>query len=61
MPKPPDKTYKIVCISIYHEDVALLEKLVAELRRRGHTRANKSMVIRAALAQIDLTKVPKVC
>lgn len=51
--------YKIVCISLYTEDIERLEQLVAELKRRGHTKANKSAVIRAALDQIDLAKVPK--
>ena len=51
--------YKVVCISLYTEDIAHLEELVAELKRRGHTKANKSQVIRAALDQIDLDKVPK--
>jgi hypothetical protein len=51
--------YKIVCISLYTEDIERLEALVAELKRRGHTKANKSQVIRAALDQIDLAKIPK--
>jgi hypothetical protein len=51
--------YKIVCISLYTEDIARLEELVAELKRRGHTKANKSAVIRYALDSIDLAKVPK--
>ncbi len=51
--------YKIVCISLYTEDIARLEKLVTELKKRGHSKANKSQVIRAALDQIDLGKVPK--
>jgi hypothetical protein len=51
--------YKIVCISLYTEDIERLEALVAELKRRGHTKANKSQVIRAALDQIDLEKIPK--
>jgi hypothetical protein len=51
--------YKIVCISLYNEDIERLEKLVQELKRRGHTKANKSQVIRAALDQIDLGKIPK--
>ena len=33
--------------------------MVAELKRRGHTKANKSQLIRAALAQVDLAKIPK--
>ena len=51
--------YKIVCISLYTEDIERLEALVAELKRRGHTKANKSQVIRAALDQIDLERIPK--
>jgi len=51
--------YKVVCISLYNEDIENLEKMVAELKRRGHTKANKSQLIRAALAQVDLGKIPK--
>ncbi|MDB4964497.1 MAG: hypothetical protein JWN44_186 [Myxococcales bacterium] len=51
--------YKVVCISLYNEDIENLESLVAELKRRGHTKANKSQLIRAALAQVDLGKIPK--
>lgn len=51
--------YKVVCISLYNEDIEHLSELVRELKRRGHTKANRSQVIRAALAQIDLAKVPK--
>ena len=51
--------YKVVCISLYNEDIERLEQMVAELKRRGHTKANKSQLIRAALAQVDLGKIPK--
>ena len=51
--------YKIVCISLYNEDIERLEAMVAELKRRGHTKANKSQLIRAALDQVDLDKIPK--
>jgi len=44
--------FKLVCISLYHEDIARLEALVGELKRRGHTRANKSEVVRLALAKL---------
>ena len=33
--------------------------LSPELKRRGYTKANKSQLIRAALAQVDLDKIPK--
>ncbi|HWE29098.1 MAG TPA: hypothetical protein VHB97_13915 [Polyangia bacterium] len=60
-PKAKEKPthYKVVCISLYNEDIENLERLVAELKRRGHTKANKSQLIRAALAQVDLGKIPK--
>ena len=51
--------YRIVCISLYNEDIERLEAMVAELKRRGHTKANKSQLIRAALDQVDLNKIPK--
>ena len=51
--------YKVVCISLYNQDIENLEQMVAELKRRGHTKANKSQLIRAALAQVDLAKIPK--
>jgi|GEM_PF-1452005 len=57
--KPKPTHYKIVCISLYNEDIELLESLVAQLKQRGHTKANKSQVIRAALDQIDLDKVQR--
>jgi hypothetical protein len=60
-PKAKEKPthYKVVCISLYNEDIENLERMVAELKGRGHTKANKSQLIRAALAQVDLTKIPK--
>ena len=57
--KPKPAHYKIVCISLYNEDIERLAELVRELKRRGHTKANKSQIIRAALDQIDLGKIPK--
>ncbi len=58
-PKEKPTHYKVVCISLYNEDIEHLESMVDELKRRGHTKANKSQLIRAALAQVDLGKIPK--
>jgi hypothetical protein len=58
-PAPKPTHYKIVCISLYTEDIARLDELVAELKRRGHSKANKSAVIRHALGLVDPAKVPK--
>ena len=57
--RPKPTHYKVVCISLYTEDIARLERLVAELKKRGHTRANRSQVIRAALDQVDLDRIAK--
>ena len=57
--RPRPTHYKVVCISLYNEDIERLESLVAELKRRGHSKANKSQVIREALLQIDLDQVPR--
>jgi len=57
--KPKPTHYKIVCISLYTEDIARLETLVAELKRRGHTKASKSALIRYALDTVDIGRMPK--
>jgi hypothetical protein len=57
--KPRPTHYKVVCISLYNEDIERLEGLVKELKRRGYSKANKSLVIRAALEQLDVEKVPR--
>ena len=49
--------YKVVCISMYIKDIESLEAKVAELKRRGYTKANKSQLIRYALNQLDIDSV----
>jgi len=56
--KPKPTHYKVVCISLYTRDIENLEDKVAELKRRGHTKANKSQLIRYALNQLDIDKLP---
>ena len=48
--------YKVICISMYTRDIEALDAKVAELKRRGWTKANKSQMIRLALSQLDLDK-----
>jgi hypothetical protein len=57
--KPKPTHYKVVSISLYQEDIEKLESMVAELKRRGHTKANKSQLIRFALDTVDVTKLPR--
>ncbi|MBI5511220.1 MAG: hypothetical protein HY903_20865 [Deltaproteobacteria bacterium] len=56
-PKP--QHYKIVSISLYNEDIARLEQMVQELKSRGVYKANKSELIRQALARLDLDTLAK--
>jgi len=56
--KPKPAHYKVICISMYTKDLDDLDAKVAELKRRGWTKVNKSLLIRIALSQIDLDKLP---
>lgn len=51
--------YKVICISLYTKDLERLDRLVDELKARGLTKANRSALIRVALDQLDLDKVPR--
>lgn len=51
--------YKVICISMYTKDLEHLDELVDELKARGLTKANRSALIRVALEQLDLDKVPR--
>lgn len=55
---PRPTHYKVICISMYTRDLEELEAKVGELKRRGWTKANKSQLIRLALAQLDLDALP---
>lgn len=57
--QPKPSHYKIVSISLYNEDIERLDRMVGELKKRGHYKANKSQLIRYALAQLDLANIPK--
>lgn len=46
--------YKVICISMYNRDIEELDKKIAELKRRGWTKANKSQLIRLALKRLDI-------
>jgi hypothetical protein len=58
---PADKPthYKVICISMYTKDLAQLDALVDSLKARGMTKASRSALIRAALEQVDLDKIPR--
>ncbi|WP_438029655.1 hypothetical protein [Sorangium sp. So ce233] len=58
---PPERPqhYKVICISMYTEDLERLDEMVSALKARGMTKANRSALIRHALSQVDLDKIPK--
>lgn len=58
-PAPRPTHYKVCCISLYTEDIEKLDAMVAELKDRGYTKANKSALIRYALDTVDLDKMPR--
>lgn len=51
--------YKVICISMYTEDLKRLDEMVDSLKSRGLTKANRSALIRFALGGVDLDSVPK--
>lgn len=58
-PKPARKAktythFKLVCISLYLEDLAALDAKVAELKQRGWVAASRSALIRAAVRRLDV-------
>jgi len=50
--------YKVICISMYTRDLQRLDAMVDELKSRGFTKASRSALIRFALSDVDLAKVP---
>lgn len=61
-PEPPEvrpEHYKVICISMYNDDLRQLDSMVASLKRRGLTKASRSALIRFALSQVDLDQVPR--
>ncbi|MSP73098.1 MAG: hypothetical protein EXR76_13215 [Myxococcales bacterium] len=55
---PRPEHYKVISISLYVEDIERLKGLVGQLKGRGHTKANQSMIIREALRQFQPGLVP---
>jgi hypothetical protein len=51
--------YKVICISMYTDDLKRLDSMVEALKARGLTKANRSALIRYALGEVDLDRVPK--
>jgi hypothetical protein len=54
-----DARFRRVNISLFPEDIELLNEMVRTLRKRGYRRVNKSQIIRYALKTADLEKMPQ--
>lgn len=57
--KPKADHYEVICISLYKEDLARLDAMVAELKQSGHRKMSRSALIRFALDTADLSALPK--
>ncbi len=57
--QPRPAHYKVICISLYTEDLTHLDEMVEALKARGLTKANRSALIRYALGEVDLDRVPR--
>ena len=51
--------YKVICISMYTRDLDKLDEMVEALKARGLTKANRSALIRFAIANVDIDSVPR--
>jgi hypothetical protein len=51
--------YDVICISLYTEDLARLDKMVAKLKKQGHRKISRSALIRFALDQVDIESFPR--
>lgn len=54
---PSEPTYKVICMSLYTDDLARLDAIVEELKKRGVRKVSRSSVIRDALDRFDTRKV----
>ena len=52
------KSYKVVCLSMYLKDIDQAKKTVDDLKKDGYTMANVSWLVRQALSQLDVSKLP---
>jgi hypothetical protein len=53
MSKSPPRDHKVVCISMYEDDLNKADQTVKQLKLLGFTKANRSWLIRMAIKQFD--------
>jgi hypothetical protein len=52
--RAPRPSYKVICISMYLDDLKALDEKVEALKAAGIGKANRSHLIRLALAMLDM-------
>ena len=52
-PAPNTRPYRIVAVSLYHDEANAADKLTSILRRGGWPKANRSLVMREALIMLE--------
>jgi hypothetical protein len=57
-PLKDGRNFRLVTFSFYEEDVARLDGLLQQARQQGRRRASRSQIVRLALRQVDVTKLP---
>ncbi len=57
--KPKPDHYRVICISMYEDDLGRLDAAVAELKASGHRKMSRSALIRFALDQMNVDDLPK--
>ena len=59
MDEEEDAGFRRVNISLFPEDIELLNEMVRTLRKRGYRRLSKSQIIRYALKTANIEKMPQ--
>ena len=59
-PLKEGRSFRLVTFSFYEEDVARLDALLAEAKKKGHRRASRSQIVRLALRQVDVSDLPEI-
>lgn len=57
-PLKDGRSFRLVTFSFYEEDVARLDKLLAEAKKKGFRSTSRSQIVRLALRQVDVTQLP---
>jgi hypothetical protein len=59
-PLKEGQDWRLVTFSFYEDDVERLDALLNQARKLGHRKVSRSQIVRLALRQVDLSKLPDV-